>query len=412
MEQKPLMPGTKSVDFALLNELMQEDGEDFVEAAYMALLKRRPDAIGGRIYQRALLSGTTKLQILYELSKSDECLRAGGEVRGLADACASEGLSDNRNVPTSIPPPDALHIKRAEQLLQINDDGKLIEVAYWVLLKRGPDSNGVANYLERLSSGTSKAQFLWELFHSPECRELGVELSGLYEVFAQEGLEVADDRLSVSPTHLTTPATTLDELLHCQGLVFVESAYLTLLNRAPDIQGYQHHLAQLLGGKSKIGILSEMVASAQVRNADIKLPGLAAMLGRYRLSRTPAVGGLFRFIFDLEGESVAECRGRATEQRLLTLETEFAERLNSFEKQISKILAIEKNTIVSREAVELQIAGLERSVATMRLLLEQYSGDVPMTSAHSPSAIANRAAGSLALGLRTDEIARDLRRVT
>ena len=49
----------------VLQELLLENGEDFVEAAFMALLKRRPDANGGRIYLRALRNGTNKLQILY-----------------------------------------------------------------------------------------------------------------------------------------------------------------------------------------------------------------------------------------------------------------------------------------------------------------------------------------------------------
>ena len=411
MEQKPLMPGAKSVDFALLNELMREEGEDFVDAAYMALLKRRPDAVGGMIYQRALLSGTSKLQILYELSKSDECLRAGGEVLGLADACASEGLSEKRDEPTSMPPLEAIHVRHGEQLLQIEDDGKLIEIAYWVLLKRGPDADGIANYLQRLAGGTSKVQFLHELFHSPECRELGIELPGLYEAFAREGLDVADERLSVSPAQLSKPATTLEELLHCQGAVFVESAYLTLCNKLPDIHGYQHRLTQLLGGASKIGILSEMVATTDGRIAGNKLPELAALLGHYRLSRIPAVGGLFRLIFDLEGESVAECRRRAAEQRRLMVEAEFAARLDRIEKEITKISTIKKDAIVSREVVESQIASLEKSVATLRQLLEQYGCQVPIAGAHSPSAVANRSAGSLALELRTDEIARDLRRV-
>ena len=411
MEEEPLLPGAKSVDLTVLNELMQEEGEDFVDAAYLALLKRRPDATGGGIYMRALRNGTSKLQILYDLSKSDDCIRAGGEVPGLADACGSEGIGDKSDEPTSTPPPEAMLVTRAEQLLLIDDYNKLIEIAYWVLLKRSPDSDGIANYRERLADGTSKAQFLHELFNSVERRELSVELPGLYEAFVREGLEVANERISASPAQRSSPTITLDELLHYQGSAFVECAYLTLLQKSPDIQGNQHCLAQLFGGTSKIGILSEMAASVEGRSVGIKLPGLAAMLGRYRLSRTPVLGGLFRLIFDLEGESVAECRGRAAEQRLLTLEADFAKCLEQVENGMSKISAIEKNTLVNREDVDTQIAGLEKSVATMRLLLERYSVQAPIGSARSDAVTANRSAGRLALDLRADEIARDLRRV-
>ena len=406
MEAKPIVPGAKSVESMVLEELMQEEGEDFVEAAYMALLKRSRDATGGRIYQRALRNGTSKLQILYELSKSQDCIRAGGEIPGLADACAREGIGESRDEPTSTPPPEAAQVTRAEQLLLIDDYSKLIEVAYWVLLKRSPDSDGIANYLARLAGGTSKARFLCELFDSVECRELGVELPGLHEALAREGLDVANERLYAS-----SAATTLHELLDSQGVTFVERAYLTLLQRSPDIHGCQHRLAQLLGGTSKIGILSEMVASKEGGSVGIKLPGLATMLSRYRLSRTPVLGGLFRRIFNLEGESVAMCRGRAAEQRLLTLEAKFAERIEQAEKVTRKISAIEKNALVSREDVDTQIAGLEKSLADLRLLLERYSGQVPIESAHSPLAPASKSTGRLALELRADEIARDLRRI-
>ena len=50
-----------------LNELLLEEGDEFVEAAYMALLKRRPDATGGRTYLRTLRNGTSKVQILHEI---------------------------------------------------------------------------------------------------------------------------------------------------------------------------------------------------------------------------------------------------------------------------------------------------------------------------------------------------------
>ena len=50
-----------------LQEILQEDEEEFVNAAFHALLRRRPDANGGRAYLRALRSGTSRIQILYDL---------------------------------------------------------------------------------------------------------------------------------------------------------------------------------------------------------------------------------------------------------------------------------------------------------------------------------------------------------
>ena len=88
-----------------LDELLVEDGEEFVESAYQALLKRRPDATGGRIYLRALRSGTSKLRVLYELSLSDDCIRAGGDIPGLREAFALEGIGVEVIEPPVIAPP-------------------------------------------------------------------------------------------------------------------------------------------------------------------------------------------------------------------------------------------------------------------------------------------------------------------
>ena len=73
-----------------------------------------------------------------------------------------------------------------------DDDDKLIELAYWVLLKRPPDPEGMAIYLEKLHGDTSKTKFLHDIFTSPECRNLAVELPGLREIFARENMPVPE----------------------------------------------------------------------------------------------------------------------------------------------------------------------------------------------------------------------------
>ena len=69
-----------------LNELLLEKGDEYIVAAYMALLKRRPDATGGRTYLRALRNGTSKVQILHKLFMSSECHRDEIDLPGLNDA--------------------------------------------------------------------------------------------------------------------------------------------------------------------------------------------------------------------------------------------------------------------------------------------------------------------------------------
>ena len=402
---------SKNLEEANLQELLLEEGEDFVDAAFMALLKRRPDANGGRIYLRALRNGTSKLQILCEISASPECRFVEGEIPGLGDACAEAGIGETGDKPHSGPPAHVTQVTRAEQLLVLEDTNKFIEIAYWLLFMRAPDAEGIANCLGRLRDGASKAQILHELFTSPECREIGVELPGLRDAFAREGLNVVDAKVSLSPAHLPQAAKSLTELLGYYGGRFVESAYLTLFMRPSDAGGFQDRLEQLLAGTSKIQILSKMAASKEGVAAGVRLPGLSAAMSRYNLSRTPILGWFVKFFVDVEGDSAAERRGRALEQRLLTLEAEIGERMQQLERSNSGIAAMEQKALAARQDMDARIASLERSVSGLRQMIEQHDRQFSVSDSVSSGGASAKPAGRVALDLRAEEIARDLRRV-
>ena len=402
---------SKNLNGGELAEVLLENGEEFIEAAFQAFLNRRPDATGGRIYLRALRNGTSKLQVLHEISKSAECQLVGGELPGLAEACARDGIGEIGDKPNISIPVEASEVSCVDQLLVLDDHGKLIEIAYWVLLKRAPDRDGILNYLGRLKDGMSKTQFLHSLFTSAECREIGVELPGLRDAFAREGLDVVDEKPVTSSKLSVAPATTLTELLSHQGAQFVECAYITLFKRAPDSEGFQHRLAQLLGGTSKIQILSEMSASKEEIMIGATLPGLAAALNRYHLSITPILGRFVKLFVDVEGDSVAERRGRASEQRLVTLEAEIGERFEKLEVSSNGISAMEQKTVAYRRDIDARIASLERSIAALRQLIEQYDGNGLVTEPPSSKVGVLKSAGRLALELRSEEIARDLKQV-
>ena len=407
------MQTLKSINLekANLQELLLEEGEDFIDAAFMTLLKRRPDANGGRAYLRALRSGTDKLQILFELSMSDDCRRVGGEIAGLGDACARAGIGEANEQSSAVPPAEAAQVTRAEQLLVIVDMDKFIELAYWLLLKRPPDAKGIANCHGRLQGGASKAQVLYELFTSPECREMGIELPGLRDAFTREGLHVVESQVAAPREELPTAATSLAELLGYQGGRFVECAYLTLLKRASDSEGFQHRLEQLLEGTAKIQILSEMSASTEAIAAGVNLPGLSAALTRYKFSQTPIVGRLVKVFVNVEGDSPAERRGRAAEQRLLTLAAEVGERLAQLEKSSGRASAMEQKSLAARTELDARIASLERSVTGLRQLIEQSARKFPVSERLPSDAASTQSSSRLALDLRAEEIARDLRRV-
>jgi Domain of unknown function (DUF4214) len=74
-------------------ELMRYGGQQFVEVAYMTLLKRAPDVDGLHFYCGRLGNGADKMQIVHEIFFSEECRSSGIELSGLREAFLKSGLS-------------------------------------------------------------------------------------------------------------------------------------------------------------------------------------------------------------------------------------------------------------------------------------------------------------------------------
>ena len=398
-----------------LQALLLEDGEEFVEAAYLALLKRRPDANGGRAYMRELGNGRNKLQILFELANSDESQLLGTTLPGLAEACMREGIGQPFAQPKIVPPATVATILRGEQLLAQDDDDKLIELAYWVLLKRPPDPEGMAIYLEKLHGDTSKTKFLHDIFTSPECRNLAVELPGLREMFARENLPVPEvtkpPLVGGAQDVATNPANTvtvLTELLSLHGEVFVGRAYETLLNVPAEPARLQLHMSELLTGTSKIQILSEIVEDAGVSGTR-DLPGLASALVNFKRSRLPSVGVFFRTFGGMEGDSASERRSRAVEQRQFNFETDFVGRIAQLETKLAELNAADEKARTATNLITERITSLEKSASLLRQLAQAADRCNAPVSMGSADAIPKSVEGFV-VELRALEIARDLKR--
>jgi O-antigen biosynthesis protein len=67
-------------------ELLKHQAEAFVDCAYRTLLRRKPDTQGGQYYIARILSGSPKIQILMEISESEEARSVGVNLLGLAAA--------------------------------------------------------------------------------------------------------------------------------------------------------------------------------------------------------------------------------------------------------------------------------------------------------------------------------------
>jgi len=398
-----------------LQALLLEDDEEFVEAAYLVLLQRRPDANGGRVYLRELRNGTNKLQVLFELANSNESRFVGASLPGLAEACAREGIGQPKIDGQKIVPPSTVAgISRAEQLLAQDDYEKLIELAYWVLLKRAPDPEGIAIYLEKLRGDTSKTKFLHDIFTSPECKNLGTELPGLIEMFERENLpvlEAAAPPLVISATDATTTRAstplTLTELLSLHGEDFVAIAHEALLDSPAEAASLERHTSELLAGTSKMQILSRIVEAAGVRGKR-DLPGLASGLMNFKRSRLPVVGVLFRTLGGVEGDSALERRSRAVEQRQFMYESDFIGRIAQLETKIAELNAVGERASSATNLIAERIASLEKSASLLRHFVQATDLQSAQASKVSTLEIPKSLEGFV-VELRALEVARDLK---
>jgi FkbM family methyltransferase len=144
-----------------LVDMLSLNGEQFVNCAYLTLLKRAPDAGGGATYLKLLASGTAKITILDEIVSSDEGRAMGSSLPGLH--APKQGAAQNLS-----------------ELTALNGES-FVECAYITFLKRSPDSDGAKYYLAHLLQGTSKLQILDEICTSEEAKRNGVVIPGLQE---------------------------------------------------------------------------------------------------------------------------------------------------------------------------------------------------------------------------------------
>jgi Domain of unknown function (DUF4214) len=96
---------------------------------------------------------------------------------------SSVAIAPDPNSLTNVPKA----VSNCDELMQYNGQ-KFIEATYLTLLGRPPDSDGMNFYLGRLNGVADKLQIAQEIFFSEECRNSGVELSGLRDAFSQKGI--------------------------------------------------------------------------------------------------------------------------------------------------------------------------------------------------------------------------------
>jgi hypothetical protein len=134
---------------------------------------------------------------------------------------------------------------------------------------------------------------------------------------------------------LVGPATSLQEICSHEGGDFIRCAYLTVLGRLPDEEGFGFYLARLDQGVSKLTILYQLRNSQEARGHDPGIAGLDRALKKHRRGTLPIIGWIYRILISGESEALAARDRRALlrrierlEARLLAVHADLADRID------------------------------------------------------------------------------------
>lgn len=144
------------------------------------------------------------------------------------------------------------------------------------------------------------------------------------------------------PMTRSSTANTLDELLSQHDQDFVFCAYQTLLGREPDPMGLQYYLSRVRRGISKSQTVAQLAVSAECKARNLQLPGLDALIRRYRWSKTPVIGLAIKHLFSDEGGTL--------QQKLRSIDN----KLHAIGDENQRRLALLENSLISLHQAVMQ----------------------------------------------------------
>jgi hypothetical protein len=127
------------------------------------------------------------------------------------------------------------------QLLE-GDDKEFVGNAYWAMLGRSADNDGLDIYTALLSEGMSRIDVLQQLHRSAEGQAHGAYIRGV------------------------DAAKTVEELLAHEDYAFVCCAYQTLFIRPVDQGALKHYVAALRDGLDRLQVLNELRQSEEFKS--------------------------------------------------------------------------------------------------------------------------------------------------
>src|SRR5205807_2287536 len=135
------------------------DDREFLPAVYRAVLSRAPDPGGLEGFGQHLRAGGSRLDVIAQLGSSVEA-----RARGVPDDLHARVLDSHRR---------AIY-KRSMDASVISGDEPFVRALHLAALARAAGAEWIAENLDALSRGHSRADIAQSLAQSPEARALGL----------------------------------------------------------------------------------------------------------------------------------------------------------------------------------------------------------------------------------------------
>jgi SAM-dependent methyltransferase len=245
-----------------------------------------------------------------------------------------------------------------EEFLSFSDED-LVRMAYRALLRREPDAAGLSHHLSALRSGAlSPPELIAQFLDTPEAKAIGVEVFGVGPVRLPV-YQIIASRIERKNAYQ------LSEFLSFHDEDFIHSAYLGILCREPDVQGYSRYLHGLRQGElGKVDVLGCLRYSPEGDSVGTSVYGLRVAFAIRKALRLPIVGyvlSLANYLF-----------------RLPTIVRNF-ERFEAYEHYVRR-----------QELAEVQLANAAAFLQTENALnrLVKVDGELVVRVANSKSEIA------------------------
>lgn len=270
--------------------VLEGEDEAFLRGAYQLVLGRGIDSDGLAFYAQRLATGTPRSDVLWELSRSDEGVAHLGSQPLLVEAISRLTGRPALGAPATV-----------EELLKLSD-AAFVDACLRVMPSTHSPTVMRSMLMARLAGAVPRYQVLIDLAHASG-RKAFPHVAGL------------DGFLERARGDLFPRAESPAELFSYHDAAFIDCAYKTLMGRPPDSMGGGFYLGRLRGGFSRTSIVAGLARSAEGRARRQKLPGLRALVWRYRFANVPGLADLLAPLLRTESDSLA-ARARRTMQTL------------------------------------------------------------------------------------------------